>query len=586
MDGAWSEPKCHTGARKKRGAATHQPTAPKKRRARASHKWSVWYWLLLFLSFVDLIVDVISHWYYFVLSKFKRRSPLRLLLNQLKRASSIKQWQETAEALDVVMDNDVWRQNPVDDNYDYMLISARFRSLVVARKRNDPLALEDIIRSGALRNIGSLCSANLYNVAYGGTKLLIEDYISEVLRCLEVLANDNSVPAEFFRSTLQSFGRTALVLHGGSRFGLCHLGIVRALLRENLLPTIITGASVGAIVAAFVCSTPPGKLVDAIETLGYELENGDYNLDGPCDGNDGIFRRFLHSRYPPEILLFEMLVSRQLGNMTFQEAFEVSGLVLNVSILTKSRGGKQEPERLLNYLTTPSILVRSAVRASLGSVRLPRKNPPVLLAKDYLGNVVPYSTENIVYLPANNLKYIYSRDSAYNRLSELFHVNNYIVSLPRPYFAPNLLSEFKYRGQRQLVHNIIHLVRTIVRHRISQLSVLGLLPKCLQVLFVDENIPGGFQVHIVPEPDSLLRDCIRTLESENIEQKVAHWIHLGERAVWPVYAIIWARTAIEFALAGLCNTQTSTAAESPTFSSSTDDEDIVEDVIEDVVEDD
>jgi TAG lipase/lysophosphatidylethanolamine acyltransferase len=51
----------------------------------------------------------------------------------------------------------------------------------------------------------------------------------------------------------QSFGNTALILTGGVTFGLYHLGVIKALHQQRLLPRIISGASVGALIAALVC---------------------------------------------------------------------------------------------------------------------------------------------------------------------------------------------------------------------------------------------------------------------------------------------------------------------------------------------
>jgi predicted acylesterase/phospholipase RssA len=58
----------------------------------------------------------------------------------------------------------------------------------------------------------------------------------------------------------QSFGQTALVLQGGSTFGLVHLGVAKCLFQQNLLPRIICGNSVGALIAALVCTRTDDEL--------------------------------------------------------------------------------------------------------------------------------------------------------------------------------------------------------------------------------------------------------------------------------------------------------------------------------------
>jgi hypothetical protein len=65
----------------------------------------------------------------------------------------------------------------------------------------------------------------LYAHTHIGTKKLIEDYIEEVVKDLNMIC-DMSLPDfstkekyEFFINTRQAFGRTALLLSGGATFG-------------------------------------------------------------------------------------------------------------------------------------------------------------------------------------------------------------------------------------------------------------------------------------------------------------------------------------------------------------------------------
>ncbi len=47
----------------------------------------------------------------------------------------------------------------------------------------------------------------------------------------------------FFRETRHAFGRTALLLSGGASMTMHHLGVVRALYEDGLLPRVISGSS-------------------------------------------------------------------------------------------------------------------------------------------------------------------------------------------------------------------------------------------------------------------------------------------------------------------------------------------------------
>lgn len=481
-------------------------------------------------STVDLITDVWGHWMGRCWKYLNKKDEGQKLMDQLSRADTLEEWQDTAVKIDVEQGHDLWRQNPVDDEYDYKMIASRLRFMLLARRNKDYDKLVDLIRSGTIRNLGSLGSEKLYTHALAGTKLLIEDYINEVIRTLEFLRREKKMSV-FFREIKQSFGRTALILHGGSLFGLCHLGVVRALIHARMLPKVISGTTVGAAVAAFVCATPMDSVLEAIDEIPGRLAG---SMPSAPNASMMIPVDILWPGFPPELVLFEQHVQDCLGNITFEEAYSISGRVLNITILPKEKG-----TRLFNYLLTPKVLVRTAVRASMGVVNVQ------LLAKNYKGGIIPFQDdENTAFIPANVSSY---QESSYQRLSELFNVNNYLVSVSRPYLA--FLSQGY--GQPQLLRRIADLCRLSAQYRMAQLAEWGLLPRTVEVLVVDEIIRGGFQIKIIPEPESVVHDIFTLYDSGDIASKVAYWIKIGERGVWPQQTIIWVRTAIEFCLDGI-----------------------------------
>lgn len=512
---------------------------------------------------MEVIVEVGWFWKNRIVVYFTRIDEKAVLRRDLSNASSFEEWEEVAEKLDSLLGNDLWRQNPTSRHYDYKLISGRYKRLVQARKDGDISALMDLLRSGLLRNLGSITTDLLYVHAYSGTKRLIEDYINEVVSCLQYI---DSQPADvipeqqrrdFFHDTRQSFGRSALVLHGGSLFGLCHLGTVKALHKAGLLPEIVSGSTVGAIVAALVCSCTEEELLSVIDEISHDLpplsqEYADLKFSSVVEG-------VLTSLYPPEILLFEQHVRTLLGDMTFEEAYLRTERVLNITVTSKHvKDNKHmdptEIPTLLNYLSAPHVVIWSAVRASIGSGILPGKVE--LLMKNHLGEIEPYSRHEVDFSPSNKTLYMNHRESPYTRLSELFNVNSFIVSLTRPYFAPLFLSDFKHRGPRGWGMKLIKLIRLEFQHRLQQLTRLGILPSYIQRLFVDENIPGGFQVTIVPELPHFVRDFVKTIDSHNIREKVDYWIWIGERSVWPMMAIVWSRSMIEITLNSIFSKRT------------------------------
>ena len=72
--------------------------------------------------------------------------------------------------------------------------------------------------------------------------------MSEVVRALHKISLEatdgisNAHKLTFFNETRHAFGRSALMLSGGSTLGTYHVGVVKALADNKVLPKIISGA--------------------------------------------------------------------------------------------------------------------------------------------------------------------------------------------------------------------------------------------------------------------------------------------------------------------------------------------------------
>eukprot|EP00967_Tisochrysis_lutea_P069846 scaffold91979_cov31-Tisochrysis_lutea.AAC.5 len=131
--------------------------------------------------------------------------------------------------------------------------------------------------------------------------------------------------------------------------------------------------------------------------------------------------------------------------MTFEEAFRRTGRVVNINISSSSRVRApgwspylKRPESgprgalLLNALTTPHVLVRSAVHASCCLPTVMK--PTTLLAKDPDGNVVPFHGGGGSADGVHGHQYMdgsFTADIPRDRLTELFHVTQTVVSQVR-----------------------------------------------------------------------------------------------------------------------------------------------------------
>ena len=241
-----------------------------------------------------------------------------------------------------------------------------------------------LLRSGLVRNLGNITTPRLYNRAYAGTKLLIEDYITQVALAIEYVTGlpatqchesgwTSQAKLDLLHDTRQAFGRSTLVLQGGAIFGLCHLGVVKALHLRGLLPRIITGTATGALIAALVGIHTEDELLDFLNGDGIDLtafarHNNRNSRPNGVDERNGLIShlksgyldtlmrrtvRYLREGYFLDLNVLEECVRANVGDMTFEEAYARTKRVLNITVATSGRGGVPN---LLNYLTAPNVV--------------------------------------------------------------------------------------------------------------------------------------------------------------------------------------------------------------------------------------
>jgi TAG lipase/lysophosphatidylethanolamine acyltransferase len=263
------------------------------------------------------------------------------------------------------------RQNPSSKHYDHRLIHQRLTNLCAVEEDGDIIDLVNLIRSGLVRNLGNITTAGLYNRAYGGTKLLIEDYVTQVARSIGILTNypttatsdiglTNQNKLDVLHDTRLAFGRSALVLQGGAIFGLCHLGVVKALHLRGLLPRIIAGTATGALIAALVGVHTDDELLDVLTGKNINLTaftNRPYRNGSVRTGWFGTLTRRVKRWWTEghflDVHVLEDLLRDNVGDMTFEEAYEKTRRVLNITVTTSGGGGVPN---LLNYLTAPNVV--------------------------------------------------------------------------------------------------------------------------------------------------------------------------------------------------------------------------------------
>ncbi|MEM9621178.1 MAG: patatin-like phospholipase family protein, partial [Pseudomonadota bacterium] len=212
---------------------------------------------------------------------------------------------------------------------------------------------------------------------------------------------------DFFRRSSTCFGRSALMLSGAGSLGPFHIGVVKALAEQDLLPTIISGSSAGSLVAAVVGTHHREDLLKMLsdETLvSLTTQEGGTPTGSQMKKSD----------------LVE-LVERLIPDLTFEEAQQKTGHYINVSVAPTAINQRS---RLLNAMTSPNACIREAV---LASCAIPGIFPPVTLAAKNA------SGERKAYIATR--KWVdgsVSDDLPAQRLMRLYGVNHFISSQANP----------------------------------------------------------------------------------------------------------------------------------------------------------
>eukprot|EP01138_Halocafeteria_seosinensis_P002073 gb/GECG01002122.1/.p1 GENE.gb/GECG01002122.1/~~gb/GECG01002122.1/.p1 ORF type:complete len:676 (+),score=70.60 gb/GECG01002122.1/:1-2028(+) len=466
---------------------------------------------------------------------------------RMNQATEYDDWKEAAQDYDRVSGAVEWSKDPESSFYDYELIRERLTVLKQLWRAGDVERLVHALRGGLNRNLGGIANPALYEYSKTGTKSLIEEYIDTVVNCLLYIARENfgeTMPPKkklvFFRETRHAFGRTALLLSGGASWAFNHLGVVKAMLEAGVLPRTISGSSGGALVAGWVCCKTDAELAREIRPDAIKL--------GPFEElHIGSFERKLKRVFSKGYLLnievLKKFAQYNIGNYTFLDAYRRTGRILNVPV-TSSSSTPGDPGILLNYLTSPNVLVWSAV---LASSALPFVFEAVTLqAKDADGTLRPYHIHEAKWVDGS-----IANDLPMERLAELFNINQFIVSQVNPWVVPFLSrSDLKISDMQWNFEGILARAWFLFSQQIRSYAELaaetGIFPhnwnRALRLIF--QTYKGD--ITVVPAEISV--NQYLSILSNPSNEFLQNSIKRGQRATWPKLSRILSRCAIEQAL--------------------------------------
>ena len=330
-----------------------------------------------------------------------------------------------------------------------------------------------------------------------------------------------------FKHVNANFGRTALCLSGGAAFAYYHIGVLRALLDADLLPDVITGTSGGALVAALV-ATRTNEELDQLLVPALAVK-----INACSEPMSTWFPRWWKTGARFDSVDWADRCSWWTrGSMTFREAYERTGRILNVSCVPAD---PHSPTILCDYLTSPDCVIWSAVLASAAVPGI--LNPVVLMMKMRDGALLPYSFGH--KWKDGSLR----TDIPIKALNTHFNVNFTIVSQVNPHInlfffssrgsVGHPVTHRKGRGWRggYLMSAMEHYLKLDMNKWLRFIRHAELLPRPLgqdwsqlwlqqfsgTVTIWPKSIPSDF-LHILSDPDP---------------HRLARMIHEGKQSAFP-----------------------------------------------------
>lgn len=499
-------------------------------------------------------------WLYKALPFKHRDKTIDNLLEKQKKALCYQDWHEISMQLDEKLGKTAWKEDPTSELYDYETIEKDLKEMRECRLNKDSGSLIYLIRTKWTRNLGNMGNLELYRQTFVGTKHLIEEYVEECISCLEYLAEDRDIELDdnylldMLNQTRKNVGRTALVLSGGSTFGIFHVGVLITLLETNLLPRIVSGSSAGSIIASILCSHSVDRTLEILkEIMNNELNifgSDEYDFDKDQHSFKSSLRKLSHFlKYGTffDIKGLQETMIGLVGELTFKEAYNRTGRIFNITVSLTSA---HEQTRLLNHLTAPNCLIWSAVCASCSL--------PGIFPSTTIYEKIPRTNEIQEWNNDVSTKFVdgsVDNDLPITRLLEMFNVDHIIACQVNPHVVPILKlsttsivggveNEFKTKFRIVLNDFYDFMIHEII-HYLQMLTELGLYQNLSSkiIALISQQYSGDVTIL----PDYSIEDFLKIFGNPT-PTFILDFILRGARASWPKVTVIKNHCGVEFAL--------------------------------------
>ena len=352
---------------------------------------------------------------------------IKKLKSQLGTAESYEEWKSIALKIDEESGAQEWKFDNCSPYFDAEIIAHRLVLLKRYRLQKRTRDLMYILREGLTYDIANIAHPMLFTATYMGTKKIIEDYVEEVSESLAFIASTAcqclslSEKIDFFQHCKKAYGQPALMFSGGATLGLFHTGVCKALLEQDLMPKVLSGSSAGAIMTAMLGTSKPSEISARLNGENFFSEAFHFRkFSELLKGNGGL----------ADVKYLKKFLVENLGDITCEEAFKISGLHINVAVAPYDAS---QEARIMNAYTSPDLLVWSAV---LASCAVPILFPPVrLTSKRYDGELTPYMAST------RWVDGSVRSDFPQEKMARLYNLNYTIASQVNPHIVPFMQSD-------------------------------------------------------------------------------------------------------------------------------------------------
>jgi predicted acylesterase/phospholipase RssA len=415
------------------------------------------------------------------------------------------------------------------------------------------------LRLACSPHLGSVGNEDSYRWNHRGTNTTLHEFseltvsaLLHILRTRDIYQKreGKSQRLRFFQSLKQNYGTTALCMSGGAANGYFHLGMVKALLHYGMLPNIITGSSAGSLIGACIASKTDQELEEFLDQDSSII----CKFFQPVEGSlfSWFWRWAKTGAAVDPSSWYDKLNVLMNGLWTFKEAYIRTGRDLFICVFDGS-----DQTRVLNWRTTPDVLIASAVIASSALPHI--MHGQQLRVKKRDGTIIPLNDGTNSYFDGS-LKHDIPLEHLNKHFSQL-NVRYTIVSQVEPHILPFFYypkgspgdPEIARRGHGLRGGFVLSLAERFlkldIRKYLSLVRDLGLTPNAVQDF--DDAFLQKTWGDVTIRPNVEIADYLHVFSNPtNVSMK--NKIKRGELATYPYLCMISHRHKIEQCLKNCC----------------------------------